>query len=101
MGVPDPRDLRPDETSLQGGTVDLGTRIVPDDVNIRISYLLRERLESVARAEDGWLHLFRDPADGRYWELSYPEGQRDRTGPRRLKAMDAQLAREKYRLGAE
>ena len=99
MAAADSRDLQATETTLQGDSVDLGTRIVPDEVNVRISYLVRARLQSVATAEGGWLHLFRDPADGRYWELSYPEGQEDRTGPRRLAVIEPAVATGKYQLG--
>jgi hypothetical protein len=95
---PDSRALQPSETELQSGWVDLGTRIIWDEVHSRISHLVRERLEKVAAAEDGASHLFRDPADGRYWELSYPEGRQDGTGPRRLRVLTAGEAAKRYRV---
>jgi hypothetical protein len=44
-----------------------------------------------------WEILFRDPADGRYWELTYPQGGMQGGGPKRLKVLDVGSACAKYR----
>ena len=42
-----------------------------DEVTKRIQQLVRDYLKKVATDRTGWEVLYRDPGDGRYWELSY------------------------------
>ena len=55
-----------------------------DPVDERIFWLVTRRLTLVDTSEGGWLQLYRDPRDGRYWELSFPQGSLHGGGPRRL-----------------
>ena len=43
-----------------------------------------------------WSVLFRDPGDGRLWELTYPESGSQGGGPPRLTCIDADVARKKF-----
>lgn len=62
-------DLEPHETELRGTLLRQGCRIVGDTVSSRIEWLRSERLERIGDT------LYRDPRDGRVWELAFePSG---------------------------
>jgi hypothetical protein len=44
----------------------------------------------------GWDTLYRDPNDGRLWELTFPDSDSEGGGPPRLACLDVDAAREKY-----
>ena len=52
----------------------------------------------VASAEGGWRQLYRDPQDGRLWELTFPHGSLHGGGPRRLAAISSEDAKRSYGL---
>ena len=54
------------------------------------------RLTLVGVAEGGWRQLYRDPRDGRLWELTFPQGSLHGGGPRRLAVVDEAEAREGF-----
>ena len=94
-------ELDPGERALLGSWVEAeGVRML-DDVDRRIFWLVTRRLTPRGIAHAGWEQLYQDPRDGRYWELSFPEGSLHGGGPRRLECIAACVAREKYRLAAE
>jgi hypothetical protein len=93
----DPQDLlRPDEHDLVGQWLDLGGRIEGDAVTDRIRVLVAEQLLRMASSADGWHTLYRDPADGRLWELTSPHSEWHGGGPTRQQVLDAALAARKY-----
>ena len=83
-------DLRADEDLLSGSWTEPGAGSVHDDVDRRILWLVSRRLTLLEVAEGGWRQLYRDPRDGRLWELSFPHGSLHGGGPRRL----ARITRE-------
>lgn len=89
--------LDPDETELVGAWVSEGARVIRDPVDQRIDAVVA-RLEEVARSSDGWDTLYRDPSDGRYWELTYPQSGMHGGGPKRLANVPGEIAISKYRL---
>ena len=89
-------DLAPDEHLLAGAWGEERNRATHDDVDRRILWLVTRRLVAVGHAAGGWDQLYRDPRDGRYWELTFPQGSLHGGGPRRLESVDARVAREKY-----
>ena len=89
-------DLAPDEHLLVGAWVEHDARTVHDAVDRRIFWLVTRRLVACGHASGGWDQLYRDPRDGRFWELTFPHGSLHGGGPRRLKWVDASVAREKY-----
>jgi hypothetical protein len=93
-------DLQPDEELLSGNWADAAIGSVHDRVDQRILWLVTRRLALVATAEGGWRQLYRDPRDGRLWELSFPHGSLHGGGPRHLAVMSSEAARESYRLSA-
>ena len=93
------RDLRPDETELWGQWLDTGNRIEDDAIGSRIRWLAAERLERVAVDATGWRTLYRDPRDGRLWELSYPNSHLHGGGPPRLAVVAPAEAAAQYGAG--
>ena len=89
-------DLAPDERLLVGGWVEHDGRRTLDDVDRRIFWLVSRRLVLRGQANGGWDQLYQDPRDGRFWELTFPEGSLHGGGPRRLECVAALVAREKY-----
>jgi hypothetical protein len=90
------RELEPEERQLVGSWVERDGRRTLDDVDRRIFWLVTRRLVARGIAHGGWEQLYQDPRDGRYWELSFPEGSLHGGGPRRLECITARVARERY-----
>ena len=93
-------NLKPDETDLIGNWVKGGTGLIGDPVEERIKDLISRILEKVAVSPEsgGWESLYRDPSDGRYWELTYPQSEMHGGGPKRLTNLSLSAAVTKYRL---
>ncbi|MEW6301915.1 MAG: Imm27 family immunity protein [Verrucomicrobiota bacterium] len=62
----------------------------------RIQQLVSQHLQRVGTADGGWSVLFRDPMDGRYWELTYPRSEMHGGGPARLAEIAQQQAMQRY-----
>jgi len=95
-------NLRPEETDLIGQWVKKGTSVVADPVEVRINQLIAHNLQKLAVSPEfgGWEILYRDPDDGRYWELTYPHSELHGGGPKRLTNLPAIAAIAKYRLSS-
>jgi hypothetical protein len=90
--------LRPDETELRGSWITVDEQVVADANSGRIDRLVADDLLKLATADGGWSTLFRDPIDGRYWELIHPRGEMHGGGPRALIQVNYETARRKYEL---
>jgi hypothetical protein len=90
------QDLAPREREVVGRWLVMGDGRTADAVELRIRWLVSARLLPLGSADDGWEWLFRDPRDGRLWELTFPEGSVHGSGPRRLAVIDAGAAKIKY-----
>jgi hypothetical protein len=88
--------LRPEETDLVGRWETHRGQVVADAVCRRIEALTKHDLQRVAVSADGWDMLYRDPGDGRYWELTHPDSGLHGGGPPRLTHLSAERARQKY-----
>ena len=89
-------ELRPDERLLSGSWIQPGSAADHDEVDRRIFWLVSRRLIPLALADGGWHQLFKDPRDGRLWELSFPYGSLHGGGPRRRECVAALVAAERY-----
>ncbi len=89
-------DPAPDESLLAGAWLPTDAGPAPDVVEQRIRWLIADRFECIACTNDGWSWLFRDPRDGRLWELTFPAGMVLHSGPRRLSVIDAATASDRY-----
>jgi Immunity protein 27 len=94
--------LKPDETDLVGGWVLDGNRVSADPVQSRIRDLIEHSLEKIAVCPEtgAWETLYRDPSDGRFWELTYPQSEMHGGGPTRLTNISTANAAAKYRLNS-
>lgn len=88
--------LRPDETILQGGSVTIDGQVLRNPVSVRIDHLISNELIEVTTGDGGWSTLYRDPVDGRYWELSYPHSEMHGGGPRSLTHLSDEAVKNKY-----
>lgn len=92
--------LAPNETLLDGAWVFENGDMHGDAVEDRIGWLTTEQLVEVAIHPDygAWEILYRDPTDGRYWELTYPQGGMQGGGAKRLHVLALEEASAKYRI---
>ena len=90
--------LLPTETEIIGRWIIDQGRTIADDASRRISQLINGYLIDVSASEDGWDRLYRDAADGRYWELTYPESSTHGGGPPRLTNISQGEAKSKYNI---
>ncbi|MCW5831288.1 MAG: hypothetical protein KIS78_02375 [Labilithrix sp.] len=88
--------LRPDEIRLDGEWKMVSGQMVADAVSSRIATLVEKHLEKVAA--NGWDTLYRDPQDGRYWELLYLHSERHGGGPPSLVQVTRDDVKIKYGL---
>jgi hypothetical protein len=91
-------NLRPDETDLVGTWTFDGKQVRGDEACERIAHLTEHVLDKlgVSREYGAWETLFRDPADGRLWERTYPNSGWHGGGPPRLRVVSDEEARAKY-----
>lgn len=88
--------LLPDETDLVGRWRLVGNTIESDSMCRRIERLTTDQLTKLGSDPTGWDTLFKDPADGRYWELTYPQSDSEGGGPPRLTYIHDDEAKRKY-----
>ncbi|TFU00389.1 hypothetical protein EUV02_15195 [Polymorphobacter arshaanensis] len=89
--------LLPHEIELTGKWIALDGDVQGDAVCERIDYLT-EILDVVQDHPQagGWRRLFRDPADGRYWELTYPQAELHAGGPPALRWISDDEMKQEY-----
>ncbi len=88
--------LLPTETALVGKWRLVGGKVEANSTCRRIDRVVKDQLTQIGADESGWDTLYRDPADGRYWELTYPESDSEGGGPPQLVCLDQDSARAKY-----
>ncbi len=90
-------ELAPEEGDLRGDwLVQSDQSVVADATEQRIEWLIKWRLQRIADDSSGWETLYRDPRDGRLWELTHPQAQMHGGGPRRLHVVSRDEAAAKY-----
>jgi hypothetical protein len=91
------RKLAPSETLIVGHWLSDGRGgVVADDSARRIEELVRAFLVELGTDSSGWEVLYRDPDDGRLWELTYPQGELQGGGPPQLRQLSREEAQQKY-----
>jgi hypothetical protein len=99
MTIGQHEELEPDETDIVGQWLNTGGRIDGDSGCRRIEWLVSERLKRLGADASGWDVLYRDPRDGRLWELTYPNSAMHGGGPPRLTVISPDAAARKYDAG--
>lgn len=89
--------ILPNETEINGRWSVDGKRVKADATAQRINDLIGGYLIEIARSDDGWSVLYKDPSDGRYWELTYPDSTSHGGGAPRLLVVSTDEAKARYR----
>jgi len=90
--------IEADETELKGNWIEKDEQVIEDETCKRINYLIDEVLTYLSTDSSGWEKLFKDPADGRLWELTHPNSDWHGGGPKVLVLISAQDAKSKYNI---
>jgi hypothetical protein len=88
--------LKPEEDGLHGKWIEIDGAVSADETCHRIEWLTTNWLEKQAVDDSGWNVLYRDPSDGRYWELTYPQSDMHGGGPPALLHVSKEAAESKY-----
>jgi hypothetical protein len=88
--------LNPKEKALIGGWIFENGEIKEDASAKRIRLLISDLLQKVAVDSSGWDVLYRNPDDGTYWELTFPQSEEHGGGPPRLTFMRESEIKRKY-----
>ena len=88
--------LSKNETSLIGSWKLVNKTMEQDSVCERIQWLTESVLREITVDGNNWTALYQDPADDRYWELSYPQGHMQGGGPPALQVIEEKVAKAKY-----
>lgn len=84
------------ETDLTGQWVSKRRKVVGDATTNRIEWLIGNHLVLLGRDASGMSELYRDPASGKLWELTWPQPEMHGGGPPRLTQIEVASARAKY-----
>lgn len=76
--------IEPHEMDIVGKWILSQGQVIEDETCQRIQTLIHHHLLKVKTEPSGWETLYRDPQDGRLWELTYPQGELQGGGPPRL-----------------
>ena len=87
--------LLPEESELRGHWLLVNGKVVEDDTCRRIESLI-SGLDQISVSIDGWKKLFRDPRDGRHWELLYLQSEMHGGGPPKLACISKRVAEARY-----
>lgn len=90
------KKISSDETEFLGKWILQDGKPLADAVCARIDFLINHCLDFKGRDTSGWDVLYQDPADGRYWELTYPDAYLHGGGAPALRVCSVEDAREKY-----
>jgi hypothetical protein len=88
--------IEPTETQITGKWLSRDGRTIGDEACERIHELVRSHLRQLGWDVSGWDALYRDPDDGRLWELIYPQSGMHGGGPPQLRYLTLDEARGKY-----
>lgn len=88
--------IAPSEILLTGQLLSREGHVVGDEICQRIDELVGSHLKELGRDVSGWDALYRDPDDGRFWELIYPQSYLQGGGPPQLRCLSLAEAKLKY-----
>jgi hypothetical protein len=88
--------IEPSEAILTGKWITQDGKMIEDTTCKRIHDLTTSYLHKITHDASGWETLYRDPADGRFWEKTYPQSHMHGGGPLQLQCLTIEEARKKY-----
>jgi len=86
------------ETKIVGHWIFDGSKMIADEGCKRIDWLRSNYLKLVSTDASGWLKLYQDPEDKRYWQLNFEHGEMQGGGPPSLILLSETEAKEKYNI---
>jgi hypothetical protein len=89
---------RSSERLIAGAWTESDGAVASDEAARRIDWLVNQYLKRIGDGGDGRTTLYPDPADGRYWELTYPLSELHGGGPPQLAAISPTDASRRYAL---
>jgi len=89
------------ETSLVGSWVMKSGSMIQDSVCERIQWLTDSHFKQVTVDGDNWSALYKNPDDGSYWELTYPQSHMHGGGPPTLQRISKEDACKQYGIGSD
>jgi hypothetical protein len=90
--------ILPTESEIAGSFITRDDRTTANAEVARIGKLVDGYLEKITASTDGWSVLYKDPNDGRLWELTYPNSGAHGGGAPRLKHISRDEAAKRYSL---
>jgi hypothetical protein len=90
------KPIAPEETEISGGWMMTQDGVVVDGSCQRIHDLVKSHLVKLGHDSSGWDTLYRNAADGRLWELTYPHSEMHGGGPPQLRWLSSEEAKRKY-----
>jgi hypothetical protein len=90
--------IKKNETKIIGHWIFDGFKMIADDQCRRIDWLISNLLKQISTDETGWIKLFQDPEDKRYWELRFEKGEMQGGGPSILILLSEKEAKKKYNI---
>lgn len=84
------------ESEIKGSHIFALGNVVADETSRRIHDLVNGYLIKLGHDDSGWATLFKDPGDGRLWELIYAQSELHGGGPPSLFNITRQAAELKY-----
>ncbi|WP_162428210.1 Imm27 family immunity protein [Pontibacter pudoricolor] len=92
------REIDQYENQLIGSWEFKDGQIREDYISQRINWLISNYLIRLCSDTSGWYILYKDPNDGRFWELSYPESSSHGGGAPSLINLSYAEVKKKYAL---
>ena len=83
------KPLSQEENEIVGQWLSFNGVITPNEECKRIEWLISSQLILVGEDATGWERLYKNPENGQYWLLSYPQSNLHGGGPPRLKVIEA------------
>jgi len=85
-----------DETKIIGHWLFDGSKMTADVNCARIDSLLNDYLTLISVDKSGWLKLYQDPNDKRYWQFDFENGETQGGGPPSLTLLSELQAKDKF-----
>ena len=86
--------LKPEEHLLVGHWFVRDGKVVGDEACERIEVLTDKYLQKIGTDESGWITVYKDPQDGRYWKLDYPHSAWHGGGPPSLECISEEESKK-------
>ena len=88
--------LKPEETLLVGKWLEMDGQVLGNKDCERIEKLIEKYLQLIGKDDSGWVSIYKDPNDGRYWKLDFPQSHLHGGGPPLLKCVSKEEVKKEF-----